>query len=174
MFLILLSIWDFKTFYIQLWNLQKISKSKNSYLFLINELLVFATFKSFYLFFIYTVIFIQSYWRVGCVHNASSHLHMLACRQWHPTPVLLPGISHGQRSLVGYSPWVHKELDTTEALHFTLLAWEISAIYILWHVLSLGLEWKLTFFSPVTTAEFSNFADIECSALTHFTTQYRC
>ena len=28
-------------------------------------------------------------------------------RQWHPTPVLLPGKSHGQRSLVGYSPWGH-------------------------------------------------------------------
>jgi len=26
-------------------------------------------------------------------------------RQWHPTPVLLPGKSHGWRSLVGYSPW---------------------------------------------------------------------
>ena len=35
------------------------------------------------------------------------------------TPVLLPGKSHGQRSLVGYSPWGHKELDTTERLHFT-------------------------------------------------------
>ena len=40
-------------------------------------------------------------------------------RQWHPTPVLLPGESHGRRSLVGYSPWDHKELDTTERLHFT-------------------------------------------------------
>ena len=39
-------------------------------------------------------------------------------RQWHPTPVLLPGKSHGQRSLVGCSPWGHKELDTTERLHF--------------------------------------------------------
>ena len=38
-------------------------------------------------------------------------------RKWHPTPVLLPGKSHGQRSLVGYSPWDHKELDTTERLH---------------------------------------------------------
>ena len=28
-------------------------------------------------------------------------------RQWHPTPVLLPGKSHGRRSLVGYSPWGH-------------------------------------------------------------------
>ena len=37
-------------------------------------------------------------------------------RQWHPTPVLLPGKSHGRRSLVGYSPWGHKESDTTEWL----------------------------------------------------------
>ena len=39
-------------------------------------------------------------------------------RQWQPTPVLLPGKSHGQRSLVGCSPWGHKESDTTERLHF--------------------------------------------------------
>ena len=35
---------------------------------------------------------------------------------WQPIPVFLPGDSHGQRSLVGYSPWGHKELDTTEQL----------------------------------------------------------
>ena len=34
------------------------------------------------------------------------------------TPVLLPGKSHGRRSLVGYSPWGSKELGTTEGLHF--------------------------------------------------------
>ena len=39
-------------------------------------------------------------------------------RQWHPTPVLLPGKSHGWRSLVGCSPWGRKESDTTERLHF--------------------------------------------------------
>ena len=39
-------------------------------------------------------------------------------RQWHPTPVLLPRKSHGWRSLVGCSPWGHKESDTTERLHF--------------------------------------------------------
>ena len=39
-------------------------------------------------------------------------------RQWHPTPVLLPGKSHGQRSLVGCSPWGREEMDTTERLHF--------------------------------------------------------
>ena len=35
--------------------------------------------------------------------------------QWHPTPVLLPGKSHGWRSLVGCSPWGRTELDMTEA-----------------------------------------------------------
>ena len=39
-------------------------------------------------------------------------------RQWHPTPVLLPGKSHGWRSLVGCSPWGRWESDTTERLHF--------------------------------------------------------
>ena len=38
-------------------------------------------------------------------------------RKWKPTPVLLPGESHGQRSLVGCSTWVHKESDTTELLN---------------------------------------------------------
>ena len=43
-------------------------------------------------------------------------------RQWHPTPVLLPGKSHGCRSLVGCSPWGHEESNTTEWLpfHFSL------------------------------------------------------
>ena len=38
-----------------------------------------------------------------------------------PAPVFLPGESHGQRSLVGYSPWGQKESDTTERLHFHLI-----------------------------------------------------
>ena len=48
----------------------------------------------------------------------------LSCRrrQWHPTPVLLPGKSHRQRSPVGCSPWGLEESDTTERLpfHFSL------------------------------------------------------
>jgi len=36
-------------------------------------------------------------------------------RAWQPTPVFLPGESQGQKSLVGYSSWGHKELDMTEA-----------------------------------------------------------
>ena len=48
-------------------------------------------------------------------------------RKWLPTPIFLAGEFHGQRSLVGYSPWGHKESDMTERLtllillHFVLL-----------------------------------------------------
>ena len=49
------------------------------------------------------------------------HIKDLWRRKWQPTPVLLPGKSHGLRSLVGYSPWGRKESDTTEWLHFTSL-----------------------------------------------------
>ena len=37
-------------------------------------------------------------------------------KEWQPTPVFLPGESHEQRSLAGYSPWGYKESDTTEKL----------------------------------------------------------
>ena len=37
-------------------------------------------------------------------------------RKWQPTPVFLPGKVHGQRSLIGYRPWGHKESDMTEQL----------------------------------------------------------
>ena len=42
-------------------------------------------------------------------------------RAWQPTPVFLNGESHGQRSLVGYSPWGHKESNMTEGLRTVLL-----------------------------------------------------
>ena len=69
--------------------------------------------------------------RVG--HNWSN----LACtqcyvrrRQWHPTPVLLPGESHGQRSLVGCSPWVAKSRtrlsNFTFPFHFHVLEKEMA------------------------------------------------
>ena len=57
-------------------------------------------------------------------------------RAWLPTPVPLPGEFHGQRNLVGYSPWVGKESDRTEQLthrhtplsHHRL--WEIFTVFI--------------------------------------------
>ena len=41
-------------------------------------------------------------------------------KEWQPTPVFLPGEFQGQRSLEGYSPWGHKELDRTEQLTLSL------------------------------------------------------
>ena len=40
---------------------------------------------------------------------------------WQPTPVFLPGKSQGQRRVVGYCPWGHKESDTTERLTHTIV-----------------------------------------------------
>ena len=52
------------------------------------------------------------------VDLSSSHYMFSQRRQWQPTPVVLPGKSHGRRSLVGCSPCGREELDTTERLHF--------------------------------------------------------
>ena len=57
-----------------------------------------------------------------CFLNSFSFLSLLAncimCK-WQPSPVLVPGKSHGWWNLVGYSTWCRKESDTTERLHFT-------------------------------------------------------
>ena len=53
--------------------------------------------------------------------HTHTHTYIYICirrRQWHPTPVLLLGKSHGQRSLVGCSPWSRWGSDMTEWLHF--------------------------------------------------------
>ena len=49
--------------------------------------------------------------------------------EWQPTPVLLPGKSHGQRSLVGYSPWGHQESDITKQLLFLSFSGKESACH---------------------------------------------
>ena len=58
--------------------------------------------------------------RLTLQQTSLDHLQWESCRrrQWQPTPVLLPGKSHGRRSLVGCSPWGHKESDMTKRLHF--------------------------------------------------------
>ena len=72
-------------------------------------------------------------------------------RQWHPTPVLLPGKSHGWRSLVGCSPWGREESDATEQLRFhalekemathsSVLAWRIPGTAEPGGLLSVGLH----------------------------------
>ena len=72
--------------------------------------------------------------------NCISLSHHQRRRQWHPTPVLLPGKSHGRRSLVGCSPWGHQSrtrlsgftltfhfpaLEKEMATHSSVLAWRI-------------------------------------------------
>jgi len=61
-----------------------------------------------------------------CLGYLGSFVLLYRRRQWHPTPVLLPGKSHGWRSLVGCSPWGCEESDMTERLHvhFSLHALE--------------------------------------------------
>ena len=55
-----------------------------------------------------------------CTHDKNMvKAPIIRLAKWQSTPVLLPGKSHGQRSLVSYSPWGHKELNMTERLHFT-------------------------------------------------------
>ena len=48
-----------------------------------------------------------------CNHAVLSCVWLFMNQKWQPTPIFLPGKFHGQRSLVGYSPWDHKESDTT-------------------------------------------------------------
>ena len=74
-------------------------------------------------------------------------------RKWQPTPVLLLGKSHGQRSLVGYSPWGHKVLDMTEWLTTTLhTTWrkrqESAVACTLSQSVWLGVTWPLHCSAP--------------------------
>ena len=65
-------------------------------------------------------------------------------RKWLSTPVLLPGKSHGQRSLVGYSPWGRKESDMTERLHFLSIFLSIGDISL--PTICLKITWPHTSF----------------------------
>ena len=63
-------------------------------------------------------------------------------REWQSTPIFLPGEFHGQRSLVGYSPWGHKESDKTERLTFPLFQVSESAIWFC-STRDMGFSWLL-------------------------------
>ena len=56
----------------------------------------------------------EMYWEVVLNFNLEEVQAVLRRRIWQPTPVFLPGESHGERSLVGCSKWDCKELDTIE------------------------------------------------------------
>ena len=80
-------------------------------------------------FFRTTVINVKTIEILGSTPNTASEWKLLShvwlfATPWHPTPVLLPGKSHGRRSLVGCSPWGPEESDTTDQLHFHFsLSW---------------------------------------------------
>ena len=67
---------------------------------------------------IYSVVLVSGVQQSDCFISLSLSLYLFRRRQWHPTPALLPGKSHGRRSLVGCGPWGCWELDMTERLHF--------------------------------------------------------
>ena len=66
----------------------------------------------------YKIFRFINYFKYWLIYIFGFTNNILRRRQWHPTPVLLPGKSQGWRSLVGCSPWGHEESDTTERLHF--------------------------------------------------------
>ena len=74
---------------------------------------------------------LQSMGSLGVRHGWATSLSLFTFmhwrRKWQPTPVLLPRESHGQRSLVGYSPRGRKESDTTERFHFHFLSFPQSS-----------------------------------------------
>ena len=92
-----------------------------------------------YLFFFSYVVYLKSSWlQLGLPWWLSGKASTYQCkrrrfdswvwkipwrRKWQPIPVFLPGKSHGQRSLVDYSPWGHKELDIIEHTHMTTIAY---------------------------------------------------
>ena len=68
----------------------------------------------------------NDYWLVICSNIMDDDIASSSVGWWHPTLVLLPGKSHGQRSLVGCSPWGREESDTTEQLHVHALEKEMA------------------------------------------------
>ena len=61
---------------------------------------------------------LRKYWGRSLLYHPHDYYISSLKRQWHSTPVLLPGKSHGHRSLEGCSPWGCQGSDTTERLHF--------------------------------------------------------
>ena len=112
-------------------------------------------------------------------------------RQWHPTPILMPGQSHGRRSLVGYSPWGLEESNRTEQLHFHFsLSWigegngnplQCSCLENLrdggtWWAVICGVAQSRTRLSPLSSS--SNLTSVRwfphCSFDLHFSTNKWC
>ena len=90
-------------------------------------------------------------------------------REWQPIPVFLPAESHGQRSMVGYGPWGHKELDPTEHSTFTLydsfFFFSVDTILYLWTTLLIKHISKLTLMLRMLLGTFNWAVTISQSEL---------
>ena len=78
---------------------------------------------------------VAQWWRIACQcgrhrrHGFNPRVGKIPCRRkWQPPPVFLSGKSHGQRSLVGYSPWGRKESDRTERLSTSTRPWKLQGL----------------------------------------------
>ena len=74
-------------------------------------------------------------------------------RKWQPTPALLPGKFHGQRSLVGYSPWDCKELDMiehTDKMHIHMKPLQFSSVQSLSRVQLFATPWTVARQAPLS------------------------
>ena len=100
-------------------------------------------------------------------------------RQWHPTPVLLPGKSHGRRNLVGYSPWGRKESNTTSlSLSMQYLAHHITPLIVVFSIfLYFGFSMSiLTFIIPHTVLGIGVhfFLKMKMYSLAYLRAGFRC
>ena len=71
--------------------------------------------------------------------ECSSYHTIFWRKKWQPTPVFLPGKSHGQRSLVGYSSWGRKEMETTERLSTRHTCTHLTRSKVMLKILQAGL-----------------------------------
>ena len=104
-------------------------------------------------------------------HNLKVESYALSRRrQWHPTPVLLPGKSHGWRSLVGCSPWVAKSRtrlsDFTFTFHFHALEKVMAAhsSVLAWRIPGMGEPGRLPFMGSHRVRH--NWSDLAAAAAT--------
>ena len=90
-------------------------------------------------------------------------------RKWQPTPVFLPGESHGRRSLVGRSPWGHKESDTTEQLHFHFIRLRLFlSVFSLWNFLN---QERVFYFVKYFFMGLLRWLSTFCPSMVYFTDQ---
>ena len=86
---------------------------------------------------------------------------------YEPTPIFMPGKSHGPRSLVGYSPWDRKESDTTERLHFISFHTYMYNIYVYFYICKYAGEdsWEPVHHKRNQPWIFTGRTDAEAEAL---------